>query len=149
MGVRVRAALAAIVAMSLAAAAAAAEFRAGSLTVKDPWSRPTPPGIAVGVVYLSITNRGAAADRLLAVTSPRARAGEIHESRMVQGVMQMRAVAWVDCAPGATVTIGPGGLHLMLLGLDTPLAAGSEFPVALRFRDAGTLTLSVRVEARE
>ena len=133
----------------LASAVPAADFRLGDIIVEEPWSRPTPPAVTVAVVYLSITNRGHSADRLLGVSSPRARQVEIHESRLVQGIMQMRLLAAVDCPAGATVKIEPEGVHLMLVGLDSPLVAGSEYPLSLRFRDAGELKVRVRVEARQ
>jgi hypothetical protein len=127
----------------------AAEYRAGNLVVAQPWSPPTPPVASVGAVYFSVTNSGPKADLLLSVTTPIAREVEIHESRTVQGSIQMRAVASVDCPPGVTVKISPGGLHVMLLGLNHPLVAGTTFPATLHFRDAGVLTVQVLVAARE
>jgi periplasmic copper chaperone A len=127
----------------------AAEYRAGNLVVAQPWSPPTPPVASVGAVYFLITNGGPKADLLLSVTSPVARAIEIHESREVQGSIRMREVASVECPPGATVKIAPGGLHVMLLGLRGPLVAGMTFPASLHFRDAGILTVQVTVAARE
>ena len=85
---------------------------------------------------------------MLALSSPIAARTEIHQSARVSGVMQMRALPFVDCPAGATVKIEPGGLHIMLLGLGGPLAAGSSFPLALQFRDAGSVTLRVSVETR-
>ena len=123
--------------------------KAGDLTIKDPWSRPTPPIASVGAVYLSITNAGPKADRLLTVSSPMARQAEIHESRVVNGTVEMRPVESIECPPGATVRIEPGGLHVMLLGLAHPLAAGTTFPLSLRFRDAGSVTVQVAVDARQ
>lgn len=134
---------------SPAKAAALPDSRVGSLQVTEVWSRPTPPTASVGVVYLSITNSGKQADRLLDVRSSIAGKVEIHESLNVQGAMQMRAVAYVECPPGTTVKIEPGGLHVMLIGLTRPLVAGTVFTLTLQFRDAGALTLRVPVEARE
>jgi undecaprenyl-diphosphatase len=127
---------------------AAAEYRAANLTITEPWSRPTPPGATVGAAYFSITNAGRTADRLIGLSSPVARTVEIHESRVVQGIMQMRAATFAECPPGATVKIEPGGLHVMLVGLLHPLEVGTEFPLTLRFRDAGVLTLQVPVSAQ-
>jgi copper(I)-binding protein len=81
----------------------------------------------------------------LAISSPIARQAEIHESRVVNGTVEMRPVESIECPPGATVRIEPGGLHVMLLGLTHPLAAGTTFPLLLRFRDAGSLTVQVVV----
>jgi hypothetical protein len=129
----------------LALAAASAAWGAAGLEVQHAWSRPTPPAISVGVVYLSVVNHGAHADRLLGATTPRAGRVEIHESRSVQGIMQMRPVAFIDIPAGATIRISPEGLHLMLVGLDAPLVAGARFPITLKFRDAGAITVPVEV----
>lgn len=126
----------------------AAEFRAGNLLVTEVWSRPTPPVAAAGAVYMSILNTGRKPDRLLGLSTPIAHKAEIHESRLVQGVEEMRPVDSVECPPGIAVKIEPGGLHVMLLGLTRPLAAGTQFPLSLRFRDAGILTVQVSVRAR-
>jgi copper(I)-binding protein len=119
------------------------------MRVAQPWSRPTPPGATVGAVYFSVTNVGSKADRLIAISTPIAGKVQMHESRQVQGVVQMRAVTSIECLPGQTVKSQPGGLHVMLLDLTQPLAAGAQFPLLLQFRDAGTLTVQVQVGARE
>jgi copper(I)-binding protein len=119
--------------------------RLGNLVITEARARPTPPGISVGAVYFSITNAGSTADRLLSVSTPRAAKVELHESRTEHGVVEMRAVTSVECPPGKTVRAAPGGLHVMLLGLAAPLAAGTELNVSLQFRDAGVLTLKVPV----
>jgi copper(I)-binding protein len=131
------------------APARAADYRAGSLVVAQPWSRPTPPAATVGVVYFSITNAGLRSDLLIDISSPVARKVEIHETHMEQGTVEMRPVTSVECPPGATVKSAPGGLHVMLIGLAHPLIAGAKFPLSLRFRDAGVLNVQVLVGARE
>ena len=125
--------------------AQAAESRVGNLIITEARARPTPPGISVGAVYFSITNAGGKADRLLSVSTPVASKVELHESRNMRGVVEMRELTSVECPPGATVRATPGGLHVMLMGLAAPLAAGTEFSVSLQFRDAGVLTLKVPV----
>jgi periplasmic copper chaperone A len=127
----------------------AVDYRAGEIIVAQPWARPTPPVATVGAVYFTITNLGRKADQLVAITTPVAGKVQMHESRKVQGVVQMRAVASIDCLPGQTVKSEPGGLHVMLLDLTHPLAAGAQFPLLMRFRDAGTVTAMVRVGAPE
>jgi copper(I)-binding protein len=127
----------------------AADARLGNLLVTSAWSRPTPPAAAVGAVYFSITNLGSTPDRLVALSSAIASTVEIHESHRAEGVVAMRAVAAVECPPGVTVRIEPGGLHVMLIGLARPLIAGTAFALLLQFRDAGVLTLQVPVENKE
>ena len=125
--------------------AQAADSRIGNLIVSEARARATPPGISVGAIYFSIRNTGSTADRLLSVSTPIAAKVELHETRMLNGVMEMREVTSVECPPGATVKATPGGLHVMLLGLAAPLAAGSELTMSLHFRDAGVVTLKAPV----
>ena len=63
--------------------------------------------------------------------------------------MTMRQVSAVELPAGEAVVFGPGGLHLMLLGLATPLASGSSFELTLTFATAApkTVTVDVRDEA--
>jgi periplasmic copper chaperone A len=120
--------------------------RAADIQVAGAWARPTPPTAQVGAVYFSISNHSPKADQLLSVNSPVALSVEIHETQMVNGVMQMRPVTLVVCPPGATVKVEPGGLHVMLLGLKQPLIEGTKMPLTLRFREAGLLTIQVPIQ---
>ena len=47
----------------------------------------------------------------------------------------------------ATVTLAPGGLHLMLMGLKAPLVEGETVPVTLTFANAGTVEIGLSVHA--
>jgi copper(I)-binding protein len=138
-----------LLACCVALTAQAADFRTGDLSVAQPWSRPTPPAVTVGAVYFSLTNTGPTAQRLTAITSPVARQVEIHESRRVQGMIQMRPVTFVDCPPGGTVRSEPGGLHVMLVGLNRPLTPGMQYPLSLTFQDGSVLNVMVTVSDRK
>ncbi|MCX8135061.1 MAG: copper chaperone PCu(A)C, partial [Roseococcus sp.] len=46
-----------------------------------------------------------------------------------------------------SVSLQPGGLHLMLIGLTQPLVAGQSVPVTLRFERAGEVTIQLAVQA--
>ena len=124
-------------------------FQIGLIQVGDVRSAPTPPVAGVAAVYLSITNHGAKADSLNSITSPIAEKVEIHRSTSLEGVMQMRQVAALECPPGVTVKVEPGGMHIMLVNLKEPLVAGSTFPLSLKFRDAGMLVVQVFVNPLE
>jgi copper(I)-binding protein len=130
----------------LQSAGRTAEVRIGKILVSKAWSRPTPPAATVGAAYFWITNLGGSTDRLISLSSPLASKVEIHESREVNGVAEMREVSFVEFPAGATVKIEPGGLHVMLIGLTRPLIAGATLALSLKFRDAGTVTLQVPVE---
>lgn len=138
----------------LFAALAAAGGAAATVAVSAPWSR---PAIGTGVVYLTITNGTATPDRLLAAASPVAGAVELHDSTETRGTMgampgmamggiaSMHPVAFITVPPHGMVALGPGGYHVMLIGLHHDLHAGEAFPIRLHFARRGWLTATVHV----
>jgi copper(I)-binding protein len=140
-------ALALVAAAVLVAPAVGHQFELGALVIHQPWSRSTAEGMPMGVAYLSITNNGKVADALLAASSPVATRVEIHQTTIIDGVARMRPLAEVGIAAGATVKIEPGGIHLMLVDLRTPLTAGKTVPLTLDFRVAGRITVDLKIES--
>ena len=136
----------ALAALLTATAAPAHEFQLGSLKIGHPWARPTLPGQSAGGAYLSVTNNGGAPDRLLGGSSPAAAGVEVHEMRMEGDVMRMREMQGLELPAGKTVTLAPGGLHLMLTGLKAPLKLGDKLALKLRFEKAGEVEVTVNVE---
>ena len=114
--------------------------------MQQPWTRAAGQG-ATGAGFLAISNRGAAADRLLSASSPAARATELHSMVRDGEVMRMRPVPSIEVPAGQTVTLRPGGLHLMLIGLSGPLREGEAVPVVLRFERAGEVRVELSVQA--
>src|SRR4051795_2997316 len=141
-------AIAAIIMLWLFSAAAhAQEVRAGDLVITQAWSRATPGGAKIGGGYLTIENKGAAADRLIGGSGDVAARVEVHEMKMNNGVMTMRQLdKGLAIEPGKTVTLAPGGYHLMLLDLKGPLKQGDKVPVTLEFEKAGKVKLSFDVQ---
>jgi len=137
---------AALLSAAPAVAQHAAELRAGDLVITRAWSRAAGQG-GTGVGYLTITNRGSVPDRLLSASSPAAGRLELHSHAHEGGVMRMREVPAIEIPPGETVTLQPGGLHLMLMGLKQPLRQGETLPVTLRFARAGEVQVALAIQA--
>src|SRR5690606_28257843 len=103
------------------AAPEAAEASIGALTVSGAFARATLPNAPVAGGYLTIANGGAEADRLISATSPAAGRSELHEMKMEGDVMRMTALEnGIDIPAGGTVTLAPGGLHIMFMDLAQP-----------------------------
>jgi copper(I)-binding protein len=123
-------------------------YKVGSLEITQPWARATAPSAPAGGGFLKITNTGATADRLVSVSSPAAALTQIHEMKMDGNVMRMREVEkGLDIPAGGSVTLAPGGLHLMLMDLKGPLKQGTRVPVTLVFEKAGKIDVELSVEA--
>jgi copper(I)-binding protein len=127
-------------------AAAHGEVRAGDLVITQGWSRAAGAG-GQGAGFLTISNQGGAADRLLAASSPASGKMELHTHIRDGDVMRMREVPAIDIPAGQTVTLRPGGLHLMFMGLTQPLQQGQKIPVTLRFERAGEVRIELDVQA--
>lgn len=132
----------------LSAALMAQEFTAGDLIVDHPMAFETAPMAMAGGGFMTITNTGTVADRLIAVRADFPKV-EIHETVEQDGVAKMLPVAAIDLAPGATVSLQPGGYHVMFMGLDgRQLKDGDEVPATLVFENAGDLPIVFMVEKR-
>ncbi len=60
--------------------------------------------------------------------------------------MQHRIMELIDVPSGQTVTLVPGGLHVMLFDLTAPLKMGAKFPLILKFEQAGSVAVDVVVQ---
>jgi periplasmic copper chaperone A len=130
------------------APAQAQDIIKGDLVISSAWSRATPAGAAVAGGYLTISNKGTAAERLVSFTTDLAAQPEVHEMTNEGGVMKMRPLAKGLVIPaGATVKLEPGGYHLMLLQLKKPLTAGQRFKATLVFEKAGPVEVEFEVRA--
>jgi hypothetical protein len=131
----------------LALPAQADDVMAGPLKISAAWARATPKGANVGGGYLTITNTGTAADRLVGGATNVSGKFEIHQMSMDNGVMKMRPVAdGLEIKPGQTVTLAPGGFHVMLVGLKQQLKEGEHFKATLEFAKAGKVDVDFTVE---
>jgi copper(I)-binding protein len=123
-------------------ACAALPALAGDIEIGAPFARAVPEGVRASAAYMTIANHGATDDRLVAARADFAARVELHEHRMENGVARMREVEGGILAPaGETVTLEPGGLHVMLMGLDGPLAEGDSVSITLVFEQAGEIAV--------
>ena len=131
----------------LALPAQAADVMVGKLKISAPWARATPKGAQVGGAYLTITNTGSTSDRLIGGAGAVAKEVQVHEMTMANGVMKMRPVAGgLEIKPGATVTLKPGGYHIMFIGMNHPLKQGDHFKVTLEFAKAGKVDVDFTIQ---
>ena len=119
----------AVVSFCLLAAGAQAQ-----VTVKDPWVRGTVAQQKATGAFMQIT--AVAGGKLVSVTSPMAGVVEIHEMAMDGNVMKMRAVPALDLPAGKAVELKPGGYHVMLMDLKSPLAKDTSVTITLKFKDS-------------
>ncbi len=133
--------------VSLPAPALADGMKVGNLMIEDVWVRTTLRTGAPTGAFMLIKNMGSAPDRLIAASSPRAKATEIHQSSMAGGVMKMRRVDGVEVPANGMAMLKPGSYHVMMMGVTHAIKAGSHIPLTLTFEHAGKITLNVEARA--
>jgi len=129
------------------AAMAAQSAWAANLSVTDAWARATMPGQKVSGAYMQLQSDADA--RLVSASSPAVPRVEVHEMKMDGDVMRMREVKSIELPKGKTVSLEPGGYHIMLMNLTKPIAAGEVIPLTLVVESGGKRqTIEVKAEAR-
>jgi periplasmic copper chaperone A len=130
-----------------ASGATAHEYKVGALDIGHPWSRPTPKDASIAGGYLTITNKGKVADRLIGGASPAASQIEVHEMADVDGVTKTRALAnGLEIKPGKTIELKPGSYRILLLGLKEPFQLGQKVKGTLVFEKAGPVEIVYNIE---
>ena len=134
-------------------------------TVTDAWARSSAALQSTGAAYMEIKG-GKTDDKLTgaSVSAEVAAKVEVHETAMATaatdsssmagmgnsgatGMMEMRAVASIAIRAGKTVSLAPGGYHMMMLELTKPLVAGQKFTMTLTFDKSGQVDVPVTVRA--
>jgi hypothetical protein len=130
----------------LAATLVGAHATAATIEVRGAWIRSTPPGAPTAAGYAVIVNHGPATDRLIDGHTTAAASVAPHQMTMAGGIMRMRPLpGGLAIGASATVTLGPNGDHLMLIGLKRPLTAGQHVRIVLDFARAGPVPVDFTV----
>ena len=122
----------------------AAPFARGEsgISVKDPWVRQNPPGTSVTAAYMVIENP-AGADELLEVSCGCSAEASLHVTEMRGDSMVMKEVASIPIPPGKSVSLAPGGHHVMLMGLSGDM--GESVVLELEFRSGARISVAAPV----
>ena len=119
------------------------------VTVSNAWAKTTVPGGKVSAAYMDI--KSTAPVKLLKAETSIAGNVEIHNMSMKDGVMEMEAVEAIDVPANKTVSLKPGGYHVMLMMLAASISQGDSVPIKLTFEgaDKKTFTVAVKAKAKE
>ena len=134
--------------VSILATLAVQPALAATISVTDVWARATKPGQPVSGAYMKLQSDADA--RLLSASSPSIPTVEVHKMKMDGDVMRMREVEAIELPKGKTVTLQPGGYHVMLMNLKKPIVAGEVIPLTLVIESGGKRqNVEVKATARD
>jgi copper(I)-binding protein len=146
----------AVAAAVLAAAAAPRSARAldvatapaaphSAVSVSQAWIPSPPPGSDVGAAYLTLHNEGHDPAVVVDVSSPIASAAMFHATHVDAREAQMRMLKQLTLAPGETLVLKPGAVHIMLHGLKRRLTPGEQVPLELVLADGEKIGVTAQV----
>ena len=127
---------------------AAACSSSDDIAVEDVWGRPSPMMEGNGAFYMQISG-GGEDDTLVNASSTACGMVELHETSMSDGVMSMQHLPeGIPVPAGETVSLEPGGLHVMCMNVTDPFEEGDEIDVDLVFESGMemTVTAEIRIE---
>lgn len=113
--------------------------------VRDGWARLMPMNMPMTAGFGRIENKCPEAVTIVGASSPAFGEVSLHETRIVNGVSQMRAMPELTIAPGQSATLQPGGLHLMLMQPRAPLQEGTRVAVEFKLKDGRTFSAELDV----
>ena len=142
---------AALLAAVLLALATQAPLAAGpgTITVGDAYARAVPPGQPNSAAFMTLTNPSDTPRALVSAHSPAAKTVELHTHVNEGGMMRMRRIERIEVPARGSVKLQPGGLHIMLIGLNDDLAPGSTADLTLTFDDGNQVEVKAPVRTIE
>jgi copper(I)-binding protein len=129
----------------LAVSSAVSAQAIDEVVIDNAYVRGVPPGQPNSAAFMQIVNNGSTGHALVSGGSSAAQVVELHTHTMEGGMMRMRQVEKIDLPVGESVSLQPGGLHVMLIGLKQKLVPGETVDLTLNFEDGSEVTLKVPV----
>lgn len=119
-------------------------FASADVTITHGWARASILASRPAAAYLTLMSDQN--DQLVAITTPIAGSVTIHAVETDnEGVSRMIEVNALDLPSGEPVTLAPGGMHLMLMGLSEKLEEGTELPLTMTFESGARMEINVPV----
>jgi copper(I)-binding protein len=139
----------ALVAATLFAAPVQAEdAKAGDLLISGAWCRAAPKASDLANCYVTIENKGTAADRLAGASTDAAAKVEIRQISTVSGGLTDKPIdGGLPISAGDKAVLAPGGYHIALVNTKAALKKGAKQAIELQFEKAGKASINFDVLA--
>lgn len=117
--------------------------------IQNAYIKATPPGVRTTAAYFKLTNHSAKPLTVVDAQSDVARITEIHQHKMVDGLMTMQKVDSIVVEAGQSVEFKPGGYHIMLINLNKPVTDDEVVNFVLLMADGDAIRVAAEVVARK
>jgi len=119
-----------------------------NISFDSPWIRLLPPTVMHTAAYVTINNTTNTTDTLLKVTSSVVNSLSVHQTSNVDGMMKMLPADNLKIPANGKIELAPGGYHIMLMGLEQPLAEHQKITMTFEFKKAGKIDIVFPVVKR-
>jgi copper(I)-binding protein len=131
-----------------AASAPAEDAKVGDLMISVAWCRAAPNGSDLANCYVTIENKGTAADRLVGASAAAAEKVEIRQLNETGGGLTDKAIdGGLPISAGDKAVLAPGGYHIALINTKVALKRGAKQAIDLQFDKAGKASVNFDVLA--
>jgi len=113
--------------------------------IEQAYIRATIPGTSISSSYMVIKNASDKAITLLNVTSDISPRIEMHQHIMVDGMMRMRKIEFIEIEPNSLIELQPSGLHFMIFDVKSALKPEQQVELTLHFSNDVTVTSKIPV----
>lgn len=117
------------------------------IEVINPWLRDLPKGSMNSAGFMTIVNNTDKPFILEGVSLDWARHAMLHESKIIDGMAKMSHQD--ELIIEKRIEFKPGGLHIMIMGLNAPLNEDKAYNILLHFKQRDPLVVSFKVGQTE
>lgn len=117
------------------------------ISISNGFVREVPPNQTISAAFMTLQNDDMNDHQVVSATSSVAKQVELHTHTQESGMMKMRQIPAINIPAGADAALKPGGLHIMLFNVTTPLIEGNMVPLTLKFEDGSEKTLNLPVRS--
>lgn len=119
---------------------------ASELKIEDGYVRATPPNLPNSAAFMKVKNSSNETISIVKASSDASKVVELHTHLMKDGVMKMIQVPNIKIPANGEVSLQPGGLHIMLIGLNQALKEGENVTLTIEFSNGESKTITVPVK---
>lgn len=123
----------------------AAGLEPAPLAITGAWVRALPPGQPNTAAYMTLTNAGQSAVIVVGASAALAQTAQFHTTREVDGYQRMEQLEQVELQPAQVLELAPGGMHLMLMGLEHMPTPGESVQLCLQLAGGGQVCAVAQV----
>ena len=118
-----------------------------SIIIQNAWIPEAPPNAKVMAGYMTIENKSSRPRKLLSISSEQFKKVLMHKIEMHGDIMKMTPQEELEIPAQGSISLQPGGYHLMLMGPFSVLREGDKVTATLQFDNNQSMQIHLSVRS--